>query len=63
MVNIFHNRTHCSLCECESNDFGDLELNDTGCYTRCIDKYAEKVTGITNKDAITTSHFILPPLF
>ena len=60
MVNIFHNRVHCSLCACESSDFGDLELNDTDC---CIDKYVEKVVGIFNKDTIRTLHFILPPLF
>lgn len=62
MVNIFHNAEYCSLCACESDDFGDLELNDTGCYTRCINKYAEKISGVSNKDAFAL-HFILLPLF
>ena len=54
MVNIFHNGAHCSLCACESDDFGDLELTDTDSCTRIIDKYAEKVTGMSNEDAIRT---------
>lgn len=31
---------NCSLCACKSDDFGDLEHNDTDCNSKCIDKYS-----------------------
>lgn len=31
VVNISHNGGYCSLCACESDDFGDLDLDDADC--------------------------------